>query len=289
MYMKKQFKISDEKIKEMYLSGSSLSDIARVAQDTKGLMALRSRLQSLGVNTNPPRTKYKYKISEACRTYTLNEHFFDNINTEEKAYWLGFLCADGYNHESKTCVAVRVAEEDINHLQKLKEALNYTGPIYTYSRVTRVSNLHRNYVELNICSPILSEALSSHGCIQNKTYQLEFPNIDTSLYRHFIRGYFDGDGCISITQRKDRPIGSMQYQFNIVGKESVILQMQNIICANTEVKQTIIRNRKGCFAKTISWTGKNVCYKILKYLYQNSTIYLERKYNKYLQFGNPVE
>lgn len=286
--MKKQFKISDEQIKEMYLNGSSLSDIARVAQDTKGLMALRSKLQSLGVNTNPPRTKYKYKISEACRTYTLNEHFFDVIDTEEKAYWLGFLCADGYNHESKTCIAVRVAEEDTNHLQKLKESLNYTGPIHTYSNITRVSNLHRNYVELNICSPILSEALSYHGCIQNKTYQLEFPNIQSSLQKHFIRGYFDGDGCISILQRKDRPIGSMQYQLNIVGKESVILQIQDIICSKTGVTKTLLRNRQG-FAKAISWSGKKICYKILKYLYQNSTIYLERKYNKYLQFGNPVE
>lgn len=63
MTKKKVFKISNEEIKRMYLEGSSLKDISKVAQDTKGLMALRQRLIDLGVNTKVSQKKYRYKIS----------------------------------------------------------------------------------------------------------------------------------------------------------------------------------------------------------------------------------
>ena len=63
---KKIFKISDEEIKRLYLEGSSMSDIAKIAQDTKGLMAIRNRLISLGVNTHVSQKKYRYKISKNC-------------------------------------------------------------------------------------------------------------------------------------------------------------------------------------------------------------------------------
>ena len=124
MTKKKVFKISDEEIKRMYLEGSSLNDIAKVAQDTKGLMALRQRLIDLGVNTKVSQKKYRYKLSKCSRKYTFNEHYFNVIDDEHKAYWLGFLMADGYNHESKTCVAIRLQSEDREILEKLRDCMS---------------------------------------------------------------------------------------------------------------------------------------------------------------------
>lgn len=222
MTKKKVFKISDEEIKRMYLEGSSLNDIAKVAQDTKGLMALRQRLIDLGVNTKVSQKKYRYKISKCSKKYTFNEHYFDAIDNEYKAYWLGFLMADGYNHESKSCIAIRLQLEDKEILEKFKNELNYTGHIYEFHRITAVNKLNRSYCELNLCSPIFSESLSKLGCIQGKTYLLQFPDLRTDLIQHFIRGYFDGDGCLSITSRKDRTSNSKCYQFNIAGKVEVI-------------------------------------------------------------------
>lgn len=283
--VKKKFKISDEQIKNMYLEGYSLLDIAKVAQDTKGVMALRSKLHELGVNTYKDMKRYKYKISKSGKTYAFNETIFKVIDSEEKAYWFGFLCADGYNHETKNCVALQLQKEDFSHLEKYKAFLNYQGPIYTFTRTTSVNKLVRDYCELNVCSPIYSEDLAKLGCIQNKTYKLEFPYISDNLVRHFIRGYFDGDGCISITDRKDRRTRgtSMTVQLNIVGKESVLLKIQDYIVKATNVTKTPIRNRKNNFAKTISWGGTNVVLKILHYLYNDSTVYLDRKYKKYEQ------
>lgn len=287
--MEKVFKISDECIKRMYLDGYSLNDIAKIAQDTKGLMALRNRLHKLGVDTTKDMKKYRYKISDAGKIYNLDDTVFNTIDTEEKAYWLGFLMADGYNHQTKNCVALRVQKEDKEILEKYKLFLKTDTPIYTFNRTTKINKLNRSYCELNICSPKFSESLANIGCVQGKTYTLEFPNISKLVEHHFIRGFFDGDGCISITKRKDRTEKSYQYQLNFVGKESVLLKIQDIICENTGVFKTKLRNRENNFAKCISWGGRKVCKKILDYLYKDATIYLERKYNKYLQLGNSVE
>ena len=287
MAVEKVFKISDEQIKEMYLSGSSLNDIAKVAQDTKGLMALRRKLHILGVDTNVSQKKYRYKISKASKKYTLNEHIFDNIDTEEKAYWLGFLMADGYNHESKSCVALRLQVGDREILEKYKKFLETDTPIYTFTRTTLVNKLIRQYCELTICSPYFSEQLARLGCIQGKTYTLEFPNIPESLYSHFIRGYFDGDGCLSVRNRLSRRKShgkSMSYQFTIVGRESVLLKIQDILVNNLNIPRISLRERLNSPVKTIHYSGKNVVTKIMNYIYKDATIYLERKYNLYLKY-----
>lgn len=287
MATEKVFKISDEQIKRMYLSGSSLNDIAKVAQDTKGLMALRRKLHKLGVETNVSQKKYKYKISKASKRYTLNEHIFDVVDTEEKAYWLGFLMADGYNHESKNCVALRLQIEDKEILEKYKNFLRTDAPIYTFTRTTPVNKLVRQYCELNICSPYFSEQLARLGCTQGKTYTLEFPDIPDFLYSHFIRGYFDGDGCLSIKDRlcRRKSYGkSMLYQFTIVGRESVLLKIQNILVNSLNISRTLLIKGKASTVKTIHYSGRNVVTKIMNYIYKDATVYLERKHNLYLKY-----
>ena len=288
----KIFKISDEQIKKMYLSGKSLSDIAKIAQDTKGYMALKRKLNLLGVDTSRNMKRYSYKLSKAFHKYTLDDTVFETIDTEEKAYWLGFLYADGYNHESKTCISLRLQEPDLEILEKFQKFLKTDCPIKSYERNTRIGK-YRKYYELYICSPKISSDLTKLGCIQAKTYIIEFPSVSIippTLIRHFIRGYFDGDGCLSITHRKDRTSNSKCYQFNITGKVEVIQVIQNYLCNACQITKTTIAGSNKSFAKRIHWAGKNVVTKIMNYLYQNSTIYLKRKHDKYLELiGNSAE
>lgn len=292
MVTKKQFKISDEQIKEMYLNGSSLNDIAKVAQDTKGLMALRNKLHSLGVNTNVSQKKYGDKISKSCKKYTLDEHIFDSIDSEEKAYWLGFLMSDGYNHENKNCVALRLQEGDKEILEKFKIFLKTNTPIYTFTRVTKTNKLVRNYCELNICSPYFSRQLAKLGCVQRKTYTLEFPTIPEYLYSHFIRGFFDGDGCLSVKERTNRrkKYGTcMSYQFTIVGRQCVLEKIQEILVSSLNISKLPLKNRSDTFIKTIYYGGRKVVSIIMNYLYKDATIYLKRKYDLYLKYCISVE
>lgn len=289
--MEKVFKISDEQIKQMYLSGSSLNDIAKIAQDTKGLMALRNRLHKLGVNTNVSQKKYRYKLSKACKKYSLDEHIFDNINSGEKAYWLGFLMADGYNHENKCCVSLRLQAEDQEILEKFRDFLKTDAPIHLYSRITKDNALEKRYCDISICSPYFSEQLAKLGCTQGKTFTLEFPNIDERLYSHFIRGFFDGDGCLSVRPRKNRRVwgNSMDYTFNITGKETVLLKIQKILIGELQLNNNPLKSRVGTSAKTLMYRGRKVVSKIMNYLYKNATIYLKRKYDLYLKYCISVE
>ena len=280
---KKVFNISDEQIKEMYLSGYSLQDIANIAQTTKGVMALRSKLHSLGVDTSKNMKKYANKISKSCKKYKLDDTVFDSINTEEKAYWLGFLYADGYNHRSKNCIALRLQKEDIDVLYKFKDFLKTDSPICIYKRKTRIKNIEKEYCELCVFSIHLCQVLNDLGCVQAKTYILDFPSfIPSNLLHHFMRGYFDGDGCISITKRNNRTENSKYFQFTVAGRREFIEQYQNILCKTINITKTKINIFKNNFAVALHYGGKNNVIKIMNYLYKDCTIYMNRKHNKFL-------
>lgn len=280
----KIFKISDERIKEMYLSGSSLSDIAKIAQDTRGYMALRRKLNLLGVDTSRNMKRYSLKFSKSFRKYNLDEDVFDAIDSEEKAYWFGFLCADGYNHKSKTSIALRLKNDDLEILQKFQKFLKTNIPIKTYERYTEIGK-YRKYCELYIGSVKLSRNLTKLGCMQAKTYILDFPtSVPKHLIKHFLRGYFDGDGCISITKRSDRTIrgNCLRVQFTVTGRKEFIEKYQEYLCEATGVTKTLLNKSKTNFAVSLHYNGTNVVTKILNYLYDGSTIHMKRKHDKYL-------
>ena len=89
--MKYNLKITKEEIKSLYLSGKSLSEIALIAGCR--FENIRSHLKRMQISCR--------KQEEAQRKMYLNQEFFNSIDTEEKAYVLGFLFADGYNNEVK--------------------------------------------------------------------------------------------------------------------------------------------------------------------------------------------
>lgn len=275
----------------MYLDGYSLSDIAKIAQDTKGLMALKKRLNDLGISTSYSTERkqlYKEKLSKAFRKYQLNSNKFDVIDTEEKAYWLGWYMTDGYNHESKSAVAIRLQGKDIEILEKLKLFLETTIPIYTFYRKDSKGNA-REYVELNVCSVHMSKTLASYGVVQNKMHNKSIPNIPTSLIKHFLRGYFDGDGCFSVVPRKDRKNGkSLIYQVTFTGNREPLLYIKNFIAAQLHLEDRAVSKSRR-LSYILHYGGRNICYKILDWLYEDATIYLKRKHDKYLQYRISAE
>lgn len=273
MAQRKSFKISDEQIRQMYLEGNSLNDIAKVAQDTKGLMALRQKLIDLGVDTTKNMKRYRSKMSKSCKKYKLKEDIFDCIDSDEKAYWLGWYMTDGYNHQSKCCVALRLQEGDKEILEKLKTFLETDAPIYTFKRG------EHKYVELNICSPHFSDSLAKLGVVQCKVHNKSIPNIDDKFIRSFLRGYFDGDGCVSIIPRKDRGVDSKTYQVTFTGNKEPIVFIENKLREELELNVRKINPQHKSYS--IHYSGKIICTKILNWLYKDATVYLQRKYNKY--------
>lgn len=285
-YLLKPIQATDEELITMYNSGMTLQEIAKVTSGSKGAMIVRQKLQDLGIDTSFQANidKYREKMSKASHIYTLDENVFDIIDTEEKAYWLGFLMADGYNHENKNAVCLRLQAEDLEILEKFRSFLKSNAPIYEFTRTTQVNKLQRNYMEVRVNSIHLSKQLAKLGCVQGKTYTLVFPNcIPNHLIHHFIRGYFDDDGCICIKPRKDRRADSLAYQLTIVGKEDFILEIQKYIVEKAGVNKNKLEHPKNNFAKVLHYSGRKVVTKILNYLYKDATIFLKRKHDKYLE------
>ena len=209
------------------------------------------------------------------RRYTFNEHYFDVIDSQDKAYWLGFFAADGYNHVSKGYIELRLHNQDREILEKFKVSINASNPIGLYKAT---------YCNLSLYSQHLCDTLASYGLTQAKTYTLTIPQLEDSLMRHFIRGYFDGDGCFSVIPRNDRNVNSKIYQFNITGMYEPLLLIQKHLVSNVGIKALPLKTRKSTIAVTLHYGGRNICKRILDYLYQDAHLYLKRKHDKYLEY-----
>lgn len=203
------------------------------------------------------------------REYDMNQDFFEIIDTEEKAYWLGFLLADGCIKENRQ-VLLRLAKKDKGHLEKIQKSISSQYP-YFYAD-------QNNTVGISIGSKKMCRDLSNHGCVMNKTFLIYYPDIPSELDRHFIRGYFDGDGSFSYN-----PI-SKSSSFGICGKKEFLLDIQLRMIDYVGLNKTKIIKTKSIHA--LRYGGRKQVLRILNWLYNDSTIYLDRKYQRYVSFKN---
>lgn len=218
--------------------------------------------------------------SEAQRIYVHNPRFFDQIDSEVRAYWLGFLAADGCVAQSKwtPVVIVTLAEKDRSHLEAFRNAIGSNQPVRSYSGSNSFGGAK---VRLGVTSSGLAAALESHGFTQHKTACNSWPNLPVDLYRHYLRGYFDGDGsfyaggAIYKNGKRFQPTASM------AGTEAFLAAAQTWICEQTGLTATKLYQPKHTkVIKTWNWTGTNKVRTFARLLYQDATIYLPRKRDK---------
>ena len=129
--------------------------------------------------------------------YLADFGYFDQINTDEKAYWLGFIAADGT--VVRSAFSVSLAIKDIDHLYRLKKAMKADHPVRTYSYPER----RQEFARFLISSKPLVASLGRLGITQNKTFTLCMPPIPRKWIGAFVRGYFDGDGSIYSNKKSE--------------------------------------------------------------------------------------
>ena len=209
---------------------------------------------------------YFYKIpKKRRRSVAVNEDFFKSIDTEEKAYWLGFLYADGYNNEKTGSIELTLQESDLSHIELFKKTI---GSEHVISKKI-VDGKYICY-RISICSKTLSNHLSSHGCIQAKSLILEFPEkVPEKLTHHFIRGYFDGDGSVSVN------LDTKRHYFHILGTENFLEEVRG----HLGLSDTKLDRKGNCY--DLRYGGRLNLLKIKQYMYRDATIYLERKKKKF--------
>lgn len=198
--------------------------------------------------------------SRGNKKYSVNECYFSKIDTEDKAYWLGFLYADGYILEKGKALITGLTLKDLEHIEKFKCDINSTHLI----KEAKTTN---NY-QLNIYNTKFSKYLVDKGCVPRKTYLIEFPIIESDLINHFIRGYFDGDGSISATDK------TLQITICCASK-TFLEKLIKFLSDETGVKNKIYTRKDGLHLY-VNASGDDIL-KIKKYLYKGSKTYLDRK------------
>lgn len=216
------------------------------------------------------------------------EDMFDNIDTEEKAYWLGFLYADGYITAKNYQIGLTLAIKDFEHLKKFNDFLEYSKGlnINDSHQFNSKEKYNKNgelmqVVNTTITNQHMWKMLNDKGCVPNKSLILKFPNKyifkDSSLIRHFIRGYFDGDGTLGVyPHSKTNP--NLEASLMFVGTKSFLEEVQNQLGINGFLMQ-----KPNCNALTyrLSYSTKKA-KDVADIMYKNASIYLTRKYNIYI-------
>ncbi len=205
------------------------------------------------------------------KKYDIDENYFEKIDSPEKAYLLGLIYADGCNYTPTNTVTLCLQEQDKHILEDIKELLHYNAPL---KKIKPKKESHQTSFVLTIHSKKISTDLTALGVMQNKTFKITFPYIDKDLFSHFIRGYFDGDGCIITGKRMER--------VSFVGTDSFINTIQDIFLEKLNLSKTVTYKRnKEKNISTCYYKGRYSCKKIRDYLYNESTIHFKRKYLKF--------
>ena len=225
----------------------------------------------------------KFRSYEDARTkYKKNEDFFDTIDCEEKAYFLGFMYADGCNqmlHHWNACLSLEQTDKDI--LYKLARLIFKENPDDQVIIRDRTSENKGISATVNINSKHICKQLAKLGCVPQKTFILTYPKwMPANLHRHFIRGYFDGDGSLW-------NVNKVSSGCNMTSTLEFLQDVQKIIPVASNIYKHDNTNDKNTYTMCIS--GNRNMQKFLNWIYSGSTYYLQRKYNLYLQFCKKMD
>lgn len=225
------------------------------------------------------------------RKYLLtNENYFENIDSQDKAYFLGFIGADGCIYETKyegkqNILRISIQKQDVKILNILKQFLGTDKPILEYT------NNKNTYVSLEISSNKIFDDIENTGLSTKKTYSNTIANVSNDLMPALIRGYFDGDGTISNHKNVSRA------NVSIVGYKSNLQKIKNFLdrCCiygsisecNSKKYSIAEDGSKFCIYNLANKTSR---YCFLKLIYEDSqNVFLDRKYIKSKQYIDLIE
>lgn len=196
-------------------------------------------------------------------------NIFEVIDTEEKAYWLGFLYADGYlNRTQPGHIELGLKKDDYDHIEKFKKFINSNNKI-SYRSKTKSYRL--SFSDLKMYNDLIN-----HGCLECKSLILKAPNLQYNLKRHFIRGYVDGDGCL-IYRRND----PLSMTISIIGTEDVLKFIYKSIFEDDDFILLQDNRFHNEYTKYITFGRERS--RIASYiLYEDSKIYLQRKFDRHI-------
>lgn len=208
--------------------------------------------------------------------YPRKSDIFEKIDTKEKAYWLGFIFADGGIEESSNTLRINLSSKDEEHLYKFKNFIQaFNTEIKRNDKIENDKIYKISY--FGISDKKLIKDLKKYGCVSNKTYKLDFPSsnlVPKNLIYHFVRGFFDGDGSIYTDDKRNRLC------LNFTGTELMLNGIKKVL-----KKDNLKLENKGKYS-VLHIDGNKQVVDILNKIYKdsNSEIELTRKKQKFHDF-----
>ena len=248
-----------ETIIKLYSSGLNTAQIAEQLGCGHGNISLRLKKAGITIKRDYSNRRLPSRVNK----HQIDETFFDCIDSEAKAYFLGLMFSDG--SVSKNQFYLKLKDEDI--ILKFRDVLKCDYPVRS------IEIPYKAYI-LTVSSQTLCTSLSKLGCVPNKTRVIKLPKLRNDLYRHFIRGFFDGDGCLQLQDKK------YHCRFDLTSASKEFLeQVRPLITAHAKTNGHLGKETK-YDVWHLNYTGHQV-QQILDWLYESSNFYLQRKYTKY--------
>lgn len=227
-------------------------------------------LREANINT---RLKNKYVIN--------NESYFDCIDTEFKAYILGFICADGYVgvHDDFCIVLSDNCIDNYNILELFKNELNTDLTIQHRHAKDGYGNYTFKFSNTHIVNRLIELGIT-HNKLKTRT---SIPNMPYYLIQHFIRGLFDGDG--SICKYWDNTDNRERIELSFLGNPKLLLQVTEIIereCGTQIFSYKNVRQIENLYR--ISSRGLKKISLVKDYLYGNANYYLNYKHERFYMY-----
>lgn len=212
-------------------------------------------------------------INKPQQKFTIKKDFFKN-QTKDMAYVLGLLASDGSVSASKNLIYIELQRADRELLEKVNKILENTRPVKDYETSRGYENS-----KIYFYSQEAKEQLKEYHIIPNKTNSTEFTFPETlrkEFWNDYIRGLFDGGGCIKDTN------GTPTWEINSVSKNLIDVIQQYFLDLGIEMKiQTFSKNRNMPVYRLYCYSQEK-CHKIFNILYNNTELYLNRKKQKFI-------
>ncbi len=218
-------------------------------------------------------------IRRTHQKYKFDENYFGKINTSNKAYFLGLIYADGCIYPLRNSLAIKLTREDNYILEEFKKDVKSNKPLYQRRseliKGTSYVGKAQSKIELN--SRTLIEDLEKLGVVQNKSLILTFPNHLPNAFMHdFLRGYFDGDGCIYNSQGR--------IMLNFTGSENFCKGLCSWLETNLDITVKCKQDKRGKSWYLYILRIADVL-KFCNYIYQDKqALKLNRKYKKFEEY-----
>jgi hypothetical protein len=255
-----------QKIVDLYQSGTSCKRIGKEFNCSKQTINQLLRERSIPLRDN----------SHSQQKYKINENIFEEIDTPEKAYWLGMLTGDGWITDDND-FGLSLEQTDKEYVYNFRDFLQSDHPIKPKNNGLKKDGTPSVSYELRISNKKIVSDLRKYGLNANKTHHMDFPSLSKEFLPYYMLGLVDSDGSIYLKTHYRKPDVKL-LNFNFIGTTSFAQTFQNILIEQCNISRTKLGTQsKTDFVRTVEYAGYKNIYKVVRFLYENPPIWMERK------------